>query len=306
MEHTGKFKNIAAMTIFGTIGIFVKYIPFPSSFIAMIRGFVGFAVLFLATSIIGGTGKKESGRSFKITPANVLLLFVSGGFIGINWILLFEAYNYTTVATATLCYYLAPVFVILLSAPLLRERLTAKKVICVIVALIGMAFVSGIPSGGLPDISELKGILLGTGAAAFYAAVVLFNIKLGGVPATVKTMLQLISAAIVVCPYVLMTQDVLSFEYSVKSVLLLLVVGIIHTGIAYLLYFDSLSGLKAQTVSILGYIDPVVAIILSIVILGEPMTPYNAIGAVLILGATLVSELNIGSCLKAKKDGEGK
>lgn len=293
------------MTIFGTIGIFVKYIPFPSSFIAMIRGFVGFAVLFLATSIIGGTGKKESGRSFKITPANVLLLFVSGGFIGINWILLFEAYSYTTVATATLCYYLAPVFVILLS-PLLRERLTAKKVICVIVALIGMAFVSGIPSGGLPDISELKGILLGTGAAAFYAAVVLFNMKLGGVPATVKTMLQLISAAIVVCPYVLMTQDVLSFEYSVKSVLLLLVVGIIHTGIAYLLYFDSLSGLKAQTVSILGYIDPVVAIILSIVILGEPMTPYNAIGAVLILGATLVSELDFGSCLKAKKDGEGK
>ncbi len=305
MNSSHKLKNIAAMTIFGTIGIFVKYIPLPSSFIAMVRGFVGFAVLLLASFVLKRSKQKED-IPFKLNVKNALLLFVSGGFIGVNWILLFEAYNYTTVATATLCYYLAPVFVIILSAPLLHEKLTVKKVLCVIAALVGMAFVSGIPSGGLPELSELTGIFLGIGAAALYAAVVLFNMKLGGIPATTKTMLQLVSAAIVVMPYVFMTEDVLNLDYNLKTIVLLLVVGVLHTGIAYSLYFDSLGGLKAQTVSILGYIDPVVAIILSVVLLGEPMTLFNAIGALLILGSTLISELDLPCPFGAKKGGDNK
>ena len=158
-------KLILAMTIFGTIGIFVKYIPFPSSVIACVRGFVGVAFLLLATFI------KKSKISFKDIKKNLLLLVISGAFIGINWILLFEAYRYTTVATATLCYYMAPIFVTIASPFILKEKLTVKKVFCILTALLGMVFVSGIVGTGSLQIN-VPGILCGIGAAFFYACVI--------------------------------------------------------------------------------------------------------------------------------------
>ena len=157
---------IAAMVIFGTIGIFRKYIDLPSSGLAVARGLIGAAFLLLVVLI---TGKKLDKAAIK---SNLWLLLVSGAFIGINWMLLFESYRYTTVATATLCYYLAPVFVVLLSPLVLKERLSLIKGICAAVAVLGMVFVSGVFEGGL-DLSRLPGILFGVGAAAFYAAVIL-------------------------------------------------------------------------------------------------------------------------------------
>ena len=153
-------KLILAMTIFGTIGIFVKYIPLPSSVIACTRGFVGVIFLLLVTLI------SKNKISFKDIKKNLLLLVISGAFIGINWILLFEAYRYTTVATATLCYYMAPIFITIASPFILKEKLTLKKSFCVLVALIGMFFVSGIV--GTADLHiSVPGILCGLGAAFF-------------------------------------------------------------------------------------------------------------------------------------------
>ena len=74
-----------------------------------------------------GISLQESQR--KSSARTKLLLILSGALIGFNWILLFEAYNYTTVATATLCYYMQPTIVILLSPLFFRERLTAKKLV---------------------------------------------------------------------------------------------------------------------------------------------------------------------------------
>lgn len=279
---------IAAMTAFGTIGVFVRSIDLPSSIIALIRGIIGAAFLLL---VLGLRRTRPDGAAIR---KNGLLLCLSGAAIGFNWILLFEAYRYTTVATATLCYYFAPIFVTLLSPLLLGEGLTRRKVLCVLAALGGMVLVSGLPQTGLPSLSEAKGILFGFGAAVLYASVVLMNKKISGIGAFDKTMVQLAAAALVLLPYTLATEDYSTLSPTPLAIFLLVVVGVVHTGVCYTLYFASLSHLPAQTAALFSYIDPVVAILLSAFFLGEPMGLLGAIGAVLVLGSTLVSELPEG------------
>lgn len=276
---------ITAMVIFGTIGIFRKYIPLPSSVLALARGFIG--ALFL----LGFTFLRGKRMSVSAIKANLISLLLSGAFIGFNWILLFESYQYTTVATATLCYYMAPVIVILAAPLFFKEHLTVKKLCCVAVALVGMVLVSGVLQAGISGVQDMKGILLGLGAAAFYASVILLNKTFKNISTYDKTIMQLIVATVVVLPYVLVTEDMGAIQWNPTMVVMTLVVGILHTGIAYALYFGSMGHLKAQTVALFSYIDPIVAIILSATLLQESIGVEGIIGAVLVLGATLVSEL---------------
>lgn len=284
-ETNAKVSLILAMVIFGTIGIFRKYIPLPSGIVACVRGILGVAFLLVFIKI------KKIKMDREAIKKHLWILLVSGGFIGLNWVLLFESYRYTSVAVATLCYYMAPIFVMMVSPFLLKEKLTVKKVLCVIVALIGMVFVSGVLDGGISDVSEMKGILFGLGAAALYATVIMMNQKLREVPTYDKTIMQLGAAAVVLIPYILFVEDLSAVVLTPLIVFMLIIVGVVHTGIAYALYFGSMNGLKAQTVALFSYIDPIVAIILSAMFLKEPMTIYSAIGAVLVLGATMISEL---------------
>lgn len=286
MKNTkAKLSIILSMVIFGTIGIFRRYIPLPSALLACTRGIIG-SLVILASIFL--SGKRIAVDAVK---KNLVMLCLSGAFIGINWILLFEAYRYTTVASATLCYYMAPIFIIIASPVVLKERLTVKKLACVAVALFGMVLVSGILNTGFSGLSELTGILLGLGAALFYATVILMNKRIHDIPAADKTMIQLASAAIVVLPYTVFAENLSEVVFTPISVVMLIFVGIVHTGFAYVLYFGSLDSLNAQTAALFSYIDPVVAIILSAAVLREKVGIAEIIGAILVLGSTMVSEL---------------
>ena len=279
-----KLMLIASMIIFGTIGIFRKYIPLPSGMIAMSRGFIG--MLFLITVIL----LQRKKISYSDIKKNMILLCVSGILIGFNWILLFEAYRYTSVAVATLCYYMAPVFVIIVSPFVLNETLTKTKLICVVAALLGMFLVSGVLNEDIGNINKFSGILLGLGAAVLYASVIIINKKIGDIAAYDKTIVQLGVAGAILVPYTLIAESVSNVEFTALSIFMLIVVGVVHTGIAYTLYFGSIGRLKAQTAAIFSYIDPVVAVILSVLMLNESISVSGYIGAVLILGAAMLSE----------------
>lgn len=279
--NSAKFRLIGAMSIFGTVGIFVHYIPLPSATIAFCRGIIGAVFLLLLILI---TGKKPELPAIR---KNLPLLCLSGAAIGVNWILLFEAYHYTTVATATICYYLSPLFLVLAS-PLLGEKLTVKKCACIGIAMIGMVFVSGVLTGG---IGGFTGILLGVGAAVFYASVMFMNKRLSPIGAYDKTIIQLFTAAIVILPYLLFTGGLSFPPMETVSWVFLAVVGIVHTGFAYALYFGAMKDLSAQSIAILSYLDPVLSIILSALVLRESLDVFTVIGAVLILGSALYSEL---------------
>lgn len=285
---TPKKANMAfvlSMVIFGTIGIFRRYIPLPSGLIAFSRGLIGMLFLLVFVAVRGIRLSKENIRK------NGLKLLLSGAFLGFNWILLFEAYRYTSVAVATLCYYMAPILVVLASPLLFGERLGGRKLLCVVVSLAGMVLVSGVVDTGLGGGENAKGVLLGLGAAVLYASVVLMNKKITGISSYEKTIVQLGTAAIVILPYTLLTETVDPQAWSLRSVLCLLFVGIVHTGVAYALYFGAVSDMKAQTAALFSYLDPVVAILLSALLLGEPMTLWVGIGAVLVLGAALLCEM---------------
>ena len=275
---------VSAMVIFGSIGIFRRYIPLSSSGLACFRGACGSLVLFLAGLV------RRNISTERLSLKQIVLLSVSGAVMGVNWILLFEAYRYTTVSAATLCYYMEPTIVILLSPLLFQERITLRRGLCALTAVIGMILVSGLFTGGMPSSSDTKGILFGLGAAVLYAGVVILNKLMPGLDANRKTVIQLLSAAIVLFPYILLTGQGSFAGLSPTGFLMLGIVGIVHTGIAYLLYFGSMDGLNAQTLALFSYLDPVTALILSALILQESLTVPGIIGAVLILGSAMISE----------------
>lgn len=277
MEQTNaKIKLLGAMGIFGTIGIFRKFIPLSGAAIACARGVLGVAFLLVLMLLLG---KKFRWGAVK---TKLPLLCLSGAAIGFNWVLLFEGYNYS-VPLATVAYYMAPVLVILASG-LVGERITPRKLCCALAAAGGMVLVSGI--GG-----SLMGILFGLGAAVLYASVMLMNRKMDGIGAYERTVVQLGVAAVVVLPYVLLSGGFGLEALDGVGWLLLVTVGIVHTGVAYALYFGAMGSLKAQTVAVLSYLDPVLAIVLSVVVLGQKMGLWQTVGAVLVLGSALISEL---------------
>ena len=277
-----KLRNITAMLIFGTIGLFVKNIELSSSEIALTRGFIGGVTLILATIFL----KKKI--SFEAIKNNLYLLIFSGLAVGLNWIFLFQGYKYTSISNATLSYYFAPVFVTILAPFILKEKLTLSKFLCILMALVGMFCIVGVD--GINGGSDLIGIVYGLLAAGFYASVILMNKFLKGIDSIEITVIQLISATITLLPYVLYVEGLGILSVSSVSIPYILILGIVHTGIAYLLYFSSLQGLKGQTIAVLSYIDPVFAIIISAIILKEQLGVLQIIGGVLILGSSFLSE----------------
>ena len=275
---------VSSMLIFGTIGVFRRYIPVSSAFLAFSRGILGGLCILLFIRL---RKRKAEGR----IPRRALLgLIVYGALIGVNWILLFEAYNHTTVAVATLCYYMQPTIVMLLSPLIFRERLTARKSLCAAAAILGMVLVSGVIGDSGAQGGSLRGVLLGLGAAVFYSAVVIMNNMIRGIDKYQKTTVQLLSAGMAMVPYLLLTGGFSPAGMSPGALALLLVVGIVHTGAAYVLYFGSMDGLKVQTVAILSYIDPVAALLFSALLLGERLSALSLLGAVLIIGSAVLCE----------------
>ena len=277
------FEIIASMLIFGTVGAVRRGMLFPSGFVAMARGFIG-AVVIVGFMLL--TGKKPSFKSIK---ENALPLILSGAFIGINWIFLFESFRYTTVAVATICYYMAPVFVVLLSPFVIRERVGAVKIFTVLLAVFGMILVSDLQN--LKEAGGALGIILALLAAVFYALVTITNKKLKNISSLDRTLVQLFVAAVTVLPYTLTMEKTKAEMFDTKSLVLLFVLGVLHTGVAYLMFFSSIERLPAVTVSLFGYIDPVFAVIISVVLLGEELSLLGAIGAVIVVVSMIASEL---------------
>lgn len=283
----------ASMVMFGTLGPFVRRISVSSGELALYRAAMAAAMLGL---YLLATKQRVLRREIcKELP----LLLLSGMAMGVNWILLFEAYRYTTVSIATLSYYFAPVLVMALSPLLFREHLTAKQVVCFAMSTAGLVLITA--TAGTAGGRDHIGVLLGLGAACFYAAVVLLNKCIRNVGGIHRTFLQFAAAIVILAPYVALTGGVTLGTMDGPGWACLLTVGVFHTGAAYCLYFSSLKELPGQQAAILSYLDPLVAVIVSVTVLGEPMTALQAVGGALILGFTLWNELPEKGRRKEKK-----
>lgn len=283
-QKTARLMLIVAMAIFGTIGLFVQHIGVSSGELALYRAVMATILIGLYLII---TGNKISFQNIK---KDVPLLLASGMAMGINWILLFEAYKHTTVLLTTLTYYFAPVIVTVVCPILFKEKMTVKQIICFIMSTLGIVMITGIGDLTVSG-TNIIGILFALGAAILYATVILINKFIKGVEGIHRTFLQFLAAIIILVPYVAVTSGINLRMLDSIGWGALLIVGIVHTGITYCLYFSALKDLPGQNVAMLSYIDPLVAIIVSVTFLNESMTVIQAIGGVLILGFTFLNEV---------------
>lgn len=281
-----KFIFILVMLIFGSIGLFVKNINISSSEIALFRGAIGSLFLIGASFLI------KQGFHFKTSKRNIILLLLSGAALGFNWIFLFESYRFTTISNATLSYYFAPVLVMILAPFLLKEKWTGKRGVAIILAFLGMILVVTTGAETMSgSYNHPVGISYGLLAAALYASVILMNKFIKGLSNFETTIMQLLVATVVLLPYVVSTENLNYSGLDSKTISLLMIVGVIHTGLAYLLYFSVLKKLKGQTIALLSYIDPISAVIMAAIILNESMTLTQIAGGILILSSTFISEI---------------
>ena len=277
------FMLIVSMAVFGTIGAFKRYIGVSAGELALYRAIL--AIVFIGLVLL----VTKRPIPFRQIGKQLPLLLISGAAMGINWILLFLAYENTSVSIATLSYYFAPIIVTLMCPILFKEKLTLKQILCFVVSTAGLVLITGIQGGGK---SQLTGIAFGLSAAVFYATVILMNKFIKGVDGLHRTFIQFIGAVIVLVPYVALTGGVTLDNLNTSGWVNLLIVGLVHTGLCYCLYFSSLKDLPGQKAAILSYVDPLVAVLISVTLLQENMEWYQWIGGGLILGATLVNELH--------------
>ena len=280
---SARLKLTASMVIFGTLGIFTRNIAVSSGELALYRAILaaGLILVYLAA------GRKPI--PFKKIRRELPLLLLSGMAMGVNWVLLFSAYRFTTISMATLSYYFAPVIVILACPILFHERMTAKEILCFVMSTAGLVLIIG--AGGAGNGTDLIGVLFGLGAAAFFAAVILMNKFIRQVTGIHRTLIQFAGAILILLPYVGLTGGFHLEVLDGTGWVCLLVVGLVHTGVTYCMYFSALKDLSGQETAVLSYMDPLVATLISVLVLGEPMALTQALGGAMILGFTLWNEL---------------
>ena len=291
-KETGhKYRLLGVMAMFGLLGPIVRAIGLPSAVTAGLREFIAALAIIAYALII------RHEFDWKSIRANLVPMLLGSVFMSLDHIFFFRAYEYTTVAVTTLCYYLEPTIVVIASALMLKERFSARHWICAGVAFLGMILVSGVVGGG-DQIGDLRGVIYALLAALFYAAIVMINKMYPYEDALVRTMVQLAGAAIITTVYALASGEFSGVTLSLKSVLLLLLLSIGFTAFPYIVFFKNVPLIPANTVAIFSYADPVVAVLVSALLLGEPMTLFVAAGAVLIIGSAVVSEIDLKRGLK--------
>jgi len=282
-----KIYFILSMAIFGAVGVFAKYIDLASSEIALFMSLIGSIFLLL---VCIGTKHKISWQSMK---KNAFALFIASIALSGNWIFLFQSYKETSIANAALSYYFAPVLVIMLSPIVLKEKLSFKKALCAGIALFGLFLIMN--NGGMEaEAAEhnLLGIFYGLIAAVFYAILTLVNKFIRNMNGLENTLIQLILSSAMLLPYVFITERSKFFQTDGDSVILMLVLGILHGGVGFYLFFSGMGGLKGQSIAVLSYFDPLTSLFISALVIGEKMTLLQIAGAALLLGSTFISEIS--------------
>lgn len=292
MKQEGRSRAmfIAAMMIFGTVGLFVRRIALPSAEIALCRAAIALVVIGVFMAFTGRfKALRALGRPF-------WRFALSGVMMGVNWILLFEAFRYTSIALATLSYYIAPTLMVLASVIFLKERITLFQTVCFALSTLGLVLMVGVSGSSGQD---LRGIVLALGSAVLYAAVVMMNKAGSGTDGITRTFVQFLAAVTVLLPFIALRGGFHVGQLDGSGLMNLLVLGLVHTGMCYCLYFISLAYLRGQQAAILSYLDPLVAVLLSVIWLGEPVSAVQLLGGGVMLLFAFLNEFS------ARKPGKG-
>lgn len=280
-SQTGKtIQYLIAVIIYGTIGFFLHYVNASSEFVVMCRGLIGSFFILIIMLI-----RKES-PDLKAIKMNLFLLIGSGVALGLNWVFLFSGYKYS-ISVSSLCNYTAPIMIVLISALFLKARINRKQLICIVSSFVGIILISGVLEN--QGTSDNHAFVYGMLASFGFVMLVLFNRKLKNIKSLDRTIVQLFVSFLTVLPYVIINHSIPT-SLDEKSIILILILGIVHTGIAYIFYFGAIDTLDITKVAVLGYIEPVLSVLTGVIFFKEGLGIYGVIGAILILLSAIVSE----------------
>ena len=283
MKKAPLIKYLSSLLLFGTNGIVASFINLASYEIVLTRTLIGSALLILLFVFTGGR------FSFLKNKRDFLCLTLSGVSMGLSWMFLYEAYSRIGVSIASLLYYCGPVIVMALSPLLFGEKLTKNKVTGFIAVFIGVMLINGGAFGGMGD---LFGMACGLLSAVTYALMVIFNKKNKSIEGLENSALQLFIAFITTLLFVLARSGI-TLDITAESVPPILLLGLVNTGLGCYMYFSSIGKLPVQTVAVCGYLEPLCAVVFSVMFLGEAMSLPEIFGAALILGGAVFSELRV-------------
>lgn len=282
MNNKSFFKYIFALLLFGSNGIVASYIDLSSLQIVLLRTCIG-SILLIALFFV--TGGKPTFHKHK---KQLVFLAVSGIAMGASWMFLYEAYARIGVSIASLLYYCGPVIVMALSPLLFKEKITANKAVGFLAVIVGVVLINANSFNGKGDVF---GIICGLLSAVMYAFMVICNKKARDIVGLENSTLQLTIAFLTVALFVGLKQGY-AMEISASGIFPILTLGLLNTGIGCYLYFSSIGKLKVQTVAICGYLEPLSAVIFSVIFLKEIMLPLQVLGAVFVIGGAMFAELS--------------
>ncbi len=273
-------KYFISVFLYGTLGFFLAFINVNSEFVVFCRGLFGSLFILCLLAI------RKQKLDIEGIRRNLKYLIISGLALGLNETFLFIGYKYA-VSLASLGNYTAPISIIVISAILYKQKIPFKQLMCIVASFVGIIFLSGVLTGTSNDI---RGLIFGLLGSIGFITLVFMNKKLDNIGAYDKTLVQLFVSSCTCLPLVLINKSYL-ISYDLKTISILLMLGIIHTGYAYCLYFDSIKTLSPIKIAIIGYVEPVMSVLIGALFLKESMDIYTILGAILILGSAIVSEL---------------
>ncbi len=273
-------KYFISVFLYGTLGFFLAFIDVNSEFVVFCRGTLGCLFILVLLAI------KKQKLDIEAIKKNFVYLVICGISLGLNEIFLFMGYKYA-VSLASLGNYTAPITIIIISAILYKDNLSLKQILCILASFVGVVLLSGVLTG---TSSDIRGLIFGLCGSIGFVTLVFMNKKLKDIGPYDKTIIQLLFSSLTTLPLIFINKSYL-ISYDIKTVSILLMLGIIHTGFAYSLYFDSINTLSPVKIAVIGYVEPVMSVLIGALFLNESMDIYAIIGAILILGSAIISEL---------------
>ena len=281
MKNSAVLRYLFALTLYGTIGLFLHFVSYSSEFVVLCRGLFGSLFIYLVLLFRKEKIDKEAVRK------NLFMLALSGIALGLNWVFLFAGYRYG-IAISSLCNYMAPIIVVVITSLFYKERINVKQILCIVMAFAGMLLMLGIFEGN--SSVDMRCVLYGSLAAVGFVILVLINRRIRDIPQLEKTLIQLLFSMLAVLPYVYFNNG-FPKVFDLRSALLVLVLGFLHTGVAYIFYFSSIDTLPAQSIAVLGYLEPVMNLLIGALILHEKIGISGILGALLIILASIGNEV---------------
>ena len=282
MKNSATLRYLFALFLYGTIGFFLHFVKYSSEFVVLGRGVLGSLFIFLVLSL-----RKEK-IDIDAIKKNLKTLLISGFALGFNWVFLFAGYRYG-IAISSLCNYMAPIIVVVISILVYKQKISKPQILFIIMAFVGMLLLIGVIGGDLKG--DVRCVIYGLLAALGFVILVLCNKRLTDIKPLEKTLVQLLASALIVLPYVILNNG-FPKEFDLTSTLIILVLDILHTGVAYICYFSSIDVLPAQSIAILGYLEPVLNFVIGALVFHEELGVSSIVGAVLILIASVGNEIS--------------